>query len=130
MPRTDTCIRSLCVGLLAGPLLSGCGQDEPSPPLPPGPHVRLTVAASRHTHYEMLCDIRTYKTGPEQFANRYGIDTAGPFADVLPSPNAHCTARIDSGPSPIRITLSKPGSTQSMTIDAVGNAGKKTLHIW
>ena len=59
-----------------------------------------------------------------------GLDRAGRFSDDIPSPHAHCTARIVSGPPPLRITLSKPGSTRSMTIGVVGDAGKRTLHIW
>jgi hypothetical protein len=63
-------------------------------------------------------------------ANRFGVIKTGPYRDVIPSPLAHCTAKVVSGPAPIRVTLSKSGSTQSMTIDTVGDAGKKTLHVW
>jgi hypothetical protein len=70
-----------------------------------------------------------------QYVNRYGVDKTGPFSDVIPSPSAHCTAKIDAGPTPIRVSLTKsdehqPAQTESMTIDAVGDAGKKTLHVW
>jgi hypothetical protein len=125
---------SLPTGLITSMLLAGCAMraaaKQPAMPPPPGPHVRLTVEASKTTHYQMLCNIRTYEWAPEQYANRYGVDTTGPFSDLLLSPHAHCTAKIVSGPPPLRITLSKPGSTQSMTVSELGDAGKKTLHIW
>jgi hypothetical protein len=115
-------------------MLAGCspdgGADQPAVLEPPGPHIRVSVDASKDTHYEMLCDIRTFEVSPEKLANRYGLDTTGPYSDVIPSRSAHCTARIDSGPAPIRVTLSKSGVTQSMTIDTVGDAGKRTLHMW
>ena len=123
--------------LMAAPafcLLAACNQsasdDKASALPPPGPHVQLAIDASPATHYEMLCDVRTYEAAPGQMANRYGVIKTGPYKDFIPSPNAHCTAKIDSGPTPIRVTLSKPGSIQSMTIDTGGDAGKKTLHIW
>lgn len=119
--------------ILATPL-AGCGQRAPTEqaaaPPTPSPHVHLAVEASGRTHYEMLCQVRTYQWAPERYANRYGLDRTGRFSDDIPSPHAHCTAKIVTGPPPLRITLSKPGSTQSMVIGVVGDVGKQTLHIW
>ncbi len=126
--------RARLLACLAATPLAACGKgggsDAGSVPLPPGPHLQLAIDAPRTTHYEMLCDVRTYRTGVDQYANRYGVVKTGPFRDVIPSPNAHCTAKIDSGPAPIRVSLAKDGATHSMTIEAVGDAGKKTLHVW
>jgi hypothetical protein len=97
---------------------------------PTGPHIQLVVEAPRTTHYEMLCQVRTYQASPGEYVNRFGVDRTGPLTDVIPSPNAHCTAKIDSGPAPVRVTLIKSGASRSMTIDAVGDGGKKTLHVW
>jgi hypothetical protein len=108
----------------------GAGADKASTPTPAGPHIDLAVDAPKTTHYEMLCDVRTYQATPGQYVNRYGVDKTGPFSDAIPSPSAHCTAKIDSGPGPVKVTLSKAGATQTMTIDTVGDDGKQTLHVW
>ena len=121
-------------GLILAAALAGCGRSDRADQAGVGggsaTHVHLAVEASSRTRYEMLCQVRTYQWAPERYANRYGLDRAGRFSDDIPSPHAHCTARIVSGPPPLRITLSKPGSTGSMTIGVVGDAGKRTLHIW
>jgi len=126
--------RALLVAVLAPATLGACspgsGADSSTSPPPPGPHVQLAVEAPATTHYEMLCDVRTYQVGPGQMANRYGVDKTGPYKDEIPSPNAHCTAKIVAGPAPITVHLSKPGQTQSMVIDTVGDDGKKTVHMW
>ncbi len=121
------------VVLTAAGGLSACGRsaavDQVSA-VPAGPTIKVAVDAPKSTHYEMLCDVTTYQASPGQYVNRYGLDKTGPVSDVIPSPSAHCTARIDSGPAPVRVTLTKAASTQSMTIDALGDGGKKTLHVW
>jgi len=113
--------------------LAACGQGagpaKAPASTPSGPQIRLIVDAPRTTHYEMLCDVQTYQASPGQYVNRYGIDRTGPFSDIIPSQSAHCTAKIDTGPAPVKVTLAKAGSTQSMTIDTVGDDGKKTLHV-
>jgi len=95
-----------------------------------GPHLDLAVAAPRNTRYEMLCAVHTYQASPGQYVNRYGIEKTGPFSDVIPSASAHCTAKIDSGPAPVAVSLSRAGSVHTMTIDTVGDDGKRTLHVW
>ena len=124
----------LMVLLMPAGGLAACGQgagaDKASAPVAAGPHIQVVIDAPRTTHYEMLCDVRTYQASPGQYVNRYGVDRTGPLSDVIPSPSAHCTAKIDAGPGPVTVTLSKAGSTQSMTIDAAGDGGKKTLHVW
>ena len=139
MTRASAFLAPLFPALVgAAGLLCACskGSDYSAPAgaaskaLPPGVHIGLAIEAPKDTHYEMLCAVRAYHSGPGQLANRYGVDQTGPFKDVIPSPNAHCTAKIDSGAAPVRVTLTKPGTTQSMTLDTVGDAGKKTLHVW
>ena len=120
--------------LTAAGALAACGKtadvDPASAPTAAGPQIQVAIAAPSATHYEMLCDVHTYQASPGQYVNRYGVDKTGPFSDVIPSPSAHCTAKIDSGPAPVKVTLSKAGATQSMTIDTVGDDGKQTLHVW
>jgi hypothetical protein len=118
-------------------VLAGCNPNEDGPgldkpvtsPPPPGVHTALSIEAAKDTHYRMLCDVRTYQSGPGQIANRYGVDHSGPFTDTIMSPNAHCTIELVSGPQ-VKVTLSKPGSTQTATVTTTGDAGKTLLHMW
>ncbi len=119
----------------AGLALAGCdpnkvGVNKPASPVPEGPHLDLNIEAAADTHYEMLCDVRTYQTPEGGYANRYGVTKAGPFKDYIASPTAHCTIKITSGSPPVKVTLSKPGTVQTAILNTVGDAGKVTLHVW
>ena len=109
----------------------GSGVDKPvTAPPPAGPHLELTIAAPKDTHYQMLCQVRTYQVAPGQYANRYGVDTSGPYKDTILSPNADCNAEIVSGPGPVTITLTKPGAAQSITLTTPGPTGKTKLVVF
>lgn len=128
-------MRPLLAVLGLAALLAACepgsGVDKPPPPVgPPGPHLALTIEAAKDAHYEMLCQVRTYQSGPGQYVNRYGVDTTGPYHDTVLSPNAHCNIKLISGPGPVKVTLSKPGSVQTATVVTPGDAGKTPLHVW
>lgn len=110
------------------------GADKPASAPPTGPYLTLDITASKDTAYEMLCDVRTYDRPEGGVANRYGVQKAGNYHDYIPSPPAHCTAKIVSGPGPLKITIGKPGAdpsaAQTMTITTPGDAGKNTLHVF
>ena len=115
---------------LAQPGLDPGARDGQMAPMPPGPHLKLTIEASKATHYQMLCQVRRYRKGPGQFVNRYGVDTSGPYQDTVLSPNATCWAEIVTGPAPVKITLAKPGAVQSITLTTPGPAGKTKLLVF
>jgi len=135
----------VAVGAAVSPGLSSCNQDNPGldrpaiAPPPPGPHIAVNVEADKATHYQALCDVRTYQSAPGQLANRYGLDKTGPFKDVILSPNAHCTIELIRGPS-VKVTLTKidfpagrsatDKDTSTTTVTTPGDAGKFTLHLW
>ncbi len=109
------------------------GVEKPASEPPKGPYLTLDIAASKDTAYEMLCDVRTYDRPEGGVANRYGVQKAGPYHDYIPSPPAHCTAKIVSGPGPLKITIAHPNdpaTAQTMTITTPGDAGKSTLHVF
>lgn len=126
--------RALFAALTLLPLAAcepGAGNDKQARyPEPPGPHLALAIEAAKDTHYQMLCQVRAYATGPGQYANRYGVDTSGPFKDTILSPNADCTAELVSGAGPVKITLTKPGTTTSATLTTPGPAGKTKLLVF
>ena len=127
--------RVLLIGL-APLVLAACeppGAGNPKTPTaapPAGPHLDLKIEAAKDAHYQMLCQVRTYSTGPGQYANRYGVDTTGPYKDTILSPNADCNAELVTGTAPVKITLSKPGTTTSATIETAGPAGKVKLVVF
>lgn len=107
------------------------GATKPEGPPPDGPHIDLNIEASKDTRYQMLCDVSVYKSADGVMANRFGVEKAGPYHDYIPSPTAHCTAKIVAGPGPLTVHLSKAGAQpQSMTITTVGDAGKSIVHMW
>lgn len=121
--------------VIAAATLCACRPGEgtdapPAYPPPPGPHLKLDIDAPKDTAYRMLCSIRSYRSGPGQYANRYGVDTKGPYHDTILSPNADCTAELLSGSGPVTITLSKPGATQTATLATPGPAGKVKLLVF
>jgi hypothetical protein len=128
-------VRAALALLATAALLAACEPgsrvDKPVAAAPPsGPHLDLVIEAPKDTHYQMLCQVRTYQVAPGQYANRYGVDTTGPYKDTILSPNADCNAEIVTGPAPVKITLSKPGTTTSATIDTPGPTGKTKLLVF
>jgi hypothetical protein len=133
-------VAAMATGLVACNNEDGAGPGKaPTSPMPPGPHIGLVIQADKTTHYQMLCDVRTYQAAPGQVANRYGVDKSGPFTDTIPSPNAHCTIMLINGPS-VTVSLTKKDfpagqsatakDKASATITTPGEAGKFTLHMW
>ncbi len=122
------------LGLAA--ILAGCGQDSggtgaPADVLPPGPHVVITIEAAADAHYQVLCEVRAYQDAVGNAANRYGIDKSGPFTDTIPSPNAHCHAKLLAGAPPLKFTLTKPGAAPvAAQITTPGDAGEIKFDMW
>jgi hypothetical protein len=131
-------IFSLTAALGLALTLAACGNEDgpgmdkqPEAALPPGPHVQIAVEAAADAHYQVLCEVRTYMAAPGQPANRYGIDKSGPFADTIPSPSAHCHAKLLTGTPPVKLNLTKPGATPvAATITTPGAAGEIKFDMW
>ncbi len=92
--------------------------------------IRLDVEAAPGAAYQMLCHVRTYKTAMGQFVNSYGVDTKGPYHDVIQSPLAECQMKKTGGPGPVKITFAKPGSVKSAVITVTGPPGQTALSIF
>lgn len=112
----------LAASLGAASCRPGPGSERGPPAIagaPPADARRLPVwvEAEPRTRYYAKCHIRTFKdpdgrdaSGELQgFANTYVIDTAGPFRDRLPSPNAQCLLTKISGKGDVVIHIFKAG---------------------
>ena len=57
--------------------------------------------------------------------------TSGRFTDTIPSPNAHCHAKLLAGAPPLKFTLTKPGAAPvAAQITTPGDAGEIKFDMW